>query len=45
MNLFVRHSHDLERSVSLEEAMIESAETDEGDIDGLDNDVLFDIGI
>lgn len=41
MNLFVRHSNDLERSVSLEEGVIESEETDEGDIGGLDNDVSF----
>ena len=41
MNLFLKHSHDLVNSVAINQQMIESETSDEGDLGTLDSDVFF----
>lgn len=39
VNLFLKHTHDLDNSLSLSTGVIESEDTDEGDNGSLDSDV------
>ena len=40
MNLFLRHQHDMENPLYLDDVIVESEGPDEGDTGGLDNDVM-----
>ena len=39
VNLFLKHNHDLDNSVSISTGVIESEDTNEGDNGSLDSDV------
>ena len=43
VNLFLRHQHDLENPLYLDDIVVESEGPDEGDTGGLDNDNIIDL--